>query len=141
MKQKLFAVLLVTLLVLAGGCKKTVQAPVPGSINSIDAYAFRVTADAGAAIHSVKTWEVCSDASFPPTVTFDNVTEKCDPTATTFPAAARPFLLKAEQSYNLALDSGKAYHAGGSNDATGLTAALTQLSTDIANMLTKAGGK
>lgn len=121
------------------GCAKKVSAPVPGTINTFDAYSARVIGDAQAALVGAKTWEMCSDQNFPPTVTFDNATYVCDATAGSFPASARPVLFKAEQSYNVAEAAGQAYHAGAGGDTTGLTQALTQLGIDIGNMLSGIG--
>lgn len=136
--KKLWALLFACLLCTACG-KKVVQAPVPGSIDSFDAYAFRSIADAQAALLSVKGWETCSDQKFPLTVTYDNHTETCDKNSGDFPSAGRQPLMKAEQSYNLVQAAGKAYHAGASSDSAALTAALTELSGDIALMLTSVG--
>jgi hypothetical protein len=119
--------------------KKVITAPVPGSIDSVDAYSFRFLADAQAALLSIKGWELCSDQAFPMIVTFDGQTFPCDKTAGPFPSIARPVLLKAEESYNIAQAAGHAYHAGASKDAAGLQNALTQLGTDISSMLGVAG--
>ena len=60
-KNKIAVVAAALLIVAIGvGCKKPVTAPVPGAIDSLDAWAFRITADASASIHSVKTWQVCT---------------------------------------------------------------------------------
>jgi hypothetical protein len=125
------------------GCaaKQPAAPPVPGSINTLDAYAYRVVSDAQAAIHSLKGWETCSDQKFPPSVTFDNQTFNCDSTAGPFPAKGRSYLLDAERAYNIAEAAGQSYHAGASNDTTGLTNALNQLSQAIAAMLSSTGGK
>jgi hypothetical protein len=129
----LLSIFLFATLTLAG-CTKQVTAPVPGTINTMDAYAARIIGDAGAAIRSVKLWEVCSDSAFPATVTFDSVTSPCDSTAGLFPASFRAPLFKVEKSYNIALVAGRAYHAGAGKDTTALTAALAQLSADITAM-------
>ena len=131
--------LLAILLLLAAACKKTATAPVPGTINTFDAYAARTIGDAQAALLAGKTWEFCSDQHFPPTVSFDNQTFTCDPSAGAFPATGRPYLFKAEQSYNLALSAAQAYHAGASSDTAGLTQALTQLGIDVGSMLNGIG--
>lgn len=133
------ALVIALTMALTVGCHKTVTAPVPGTINTFDAYAARTVGDAQIALVSAKTWELCSDQSFPATVTFDSYTNSCDKTAGPFPAVGRAYLLKAEQSYNVALSAAKAYHAGASSDTAGLTTALTELGTDIANMLTGIG--
>lgn len=128
-------------LALAGCAHKAAQAPVPGSVDALDAYAYRAVSDAQAAITSVKTWQQCAAANFPPTVNVDGAAEKCDATAGPFPAAAKPLLNTAIHSYDVAQAAGQAYHAGASKDAQGLAQALTTLGIDISNLLTKTGGK
>lgn len=132
--------LLVAVITLMTGCaKQPAQAPVPGSINSTDAWAFRVISDAQAAIRQIKGWETCSDQKFPGTVNFDGASFTCDPTAGTFPASARQPLFQAENSYNIAEAAGNAYHAGASSDTVGLTTAVTNLTSAIVQMFTAAG--
>ena len=130
-------------MLVSGGCasKQPGKATVPGAINSLDQYSFRVVSDAQAAIVSVRTWEACSDAQFPATVTFDTVTATCDKTAGPFPASIRAPLATATKAYNVAAAAGQAYHSGASSDTVGLTTALTQLSQAIASLLTSTGGK
>lgn len=137
MKTRLLTLLMA--LALFTGCAKKVAAPVPGTINTFDAYAARVIGDAQSAITQAKLWEFCSDQKFPPTVSFDNQILPCDPTAGQFPVAGRPFLFKAEQLYDTALAAGQAYHSGASGDTTGLTNALTNLGVAIGQMLSGIG--
>jgi len=139
--KKMMVVTLLALAVMPGCARKTVTAPVPGSINTLDAYAFRTLADASAAISSVKLWQQCSAASFPPTVVVDGNSQVCDPKAGSFPDADKEYLNTAIRSYNVAESAGQAYHAGASNDTTALSAALTQLGVDVANLLSRTGGK
>lgn len=138
MKKSLVLVLALTLGI-AGCVKNAAVAPVPGTINTFDAYAARTIGDAQTALVSAKTWELCSDQKFPATVSFDGYVNSCDSTAGPFPASGRTVLFKAEQSYNLALATAQAYHSGASADTTGLTAALTTLGVDIGQMLTGIG--
>ena len=141
--MKLRVVLLSLALALAlGGCaaKQPGKATVPGAINSLDQYSFRVISDAQAAIVSVRTWEACSDASFPATVTFDAITATCDKTAGPFPQSIRGPLQYATKAYNVAASAGQSYHAGAGQDAAGLTTALNQLSQAISAMLTSTSG-
>lgn len=134
------AVFVLLLAVLVGCAAKTpVMAPVPGTINTFDAYAARTVGDAQTALVSAKTWELCSDHNFPPTVAFDTYVNSCDSTAGPFPAAGRQFLFKAEKSYNIALAASQAYHAGASSDTAGLTQALTTLGIDVGSLLTGIG--
>ena len=137
MRYRVTIILLLTLML--AGCAKKATAPVPGTINTFDAYAARSVGDAQAALIAGKTWELCSDQGFPQTVTFDSNTYPCDKTAGPFPSAGRPYLFKAEQSYNIALAAAQAYHSGASSDTTGLTQALTALGIDIGNMLAGIG--
>ena len=138
--KKLFALATLALcLALAGCVKQPVQAPVPGSINSLDAWAYRSISDASASIHSVKIWEQCSALAFPPTVNVDESTEVCDAKAGPFPMQYKPDLNTAINALNVASASGKAYHAGVSQDTQGLTNAITLLTTAITNLLTHVG--
>lgn len=124
------------------GCaKKAATAPVPGSINALDAYAFRSLADAQAALHSVKSWEECSVHSFPASVDIDGTAEPCDSKAGAFPEQYKTYLNTAINSYNVTQGVAKAYHDGGAQDGAALTQDLAQLGTDIATMLAKTGGK
>lgn len=128
------------LLLFAVGCtNRAATAPVPGTINTFDAYAARSVGDAQAALVGAKAWELCSDGQFPATVAFDGKAYPCDAGAGPFPSAGRGPLFRAEQTYNLALDAAKAYHAGAGADTTALAQALTQLSLDIGGMLTSIG--
>ena len=124
---------------LCTGCAKQVAAPVPGQTNSADAVAFRVAADAQAALSSIKTWEQCADAQFPLTVTVDGNAEVCDPKAGPFPAKLIPLLNVAISSYNRLEELGQAFHAGTNTDQAGLQSAETTLQNDVSAVL--AGGK
>jgi len=136
--MKLYVVMLAILL--AVGCTKNpVAAPVPGTINTFDAFAARSIGDAQAAIIGVKTWEICSDKGFPPTVTFDGQTFACDASQTPFPAAGRKYLFLAENLYNTALAAAQSYHAGVTSDTTALSQAITQLGIAVGDMLTNTG--
>lgn len=137
---KLISAIGLILTILTVGCAKhAAQAPVPGTINTFDAYAARAVGDAQAALVAAKTWEFCSDQNFPASVSFDNASYACDKTAGPFPSAGRPVLLKAEQSFNLALSASLAYHSGATSDTAGLTQALTQLGIDVGSMFTTTG--
>jgi hypothetical protein len=123
------------------GCaKKAAVAPVPGAVNALDAWAYRSISDAGASVHSVKIWEQCSVAAFPPTVNVDGTTENCDPKSGMFPMQFKGDLNNAIQALNIAGAAGKAYHSGASNDTQGLTNAITQLTTAITTLLSHVGG-
>ena len=138
----LVAVLAIMVVGISTGCaKKPVTAPVPGSINTLDAWAFRIVADASASIHSVKTWEQCTEQNFPQTVTVDGTLEPCDAKGGSFPMTYKPQLNLAITSLNTASAAGKAYHSGASQDAAGLTAAVTQLSNSVSQLLAQLGGK
>lgn len=138
MKKFLVVILAVTML---GCAKKVVQAPVPGSLNSLDAWSYRIVSDAGASIHSIKIWEQCSDSTSPKTVVVDGTTENCDPTASPFPMEYKPQLNQAIAALNTASALGKAYHSGASNDTAGLTSAINQLTAAITQLISQIGGK
>lgn len=136
--KKLLPLLLLCLV--TAGCAKKATAPVPGTIDSFDAFAARSIGDAQEALLSSKTWELCSDQNFPVTVEVEpGKTRVCDNSSGPFPKAGRPILFKAEKSYNVALDAAKSYHAGATNDTMALTQALTQLGIDIGSLLTGIG--
>jgi hypothetical protein len=126
---------------LSACAKKPITAPVPGSIDTVDAWAFRIVSDSQAALHSVKTWQQCTVLGFPATVSVDGTTQVCDPKSGAFPSTATQDLNLAIQVYNVAEASGQAYHAGRSQDITGLTTAVNQLAAAISSLLTKTGGK
>lgn len=140
--MKRMSVILFALLLTVGcATKNQPAAPVPGQIDTFDAYAFRVIADAQAAIHSVKTWQVCTAQSFPQTVSVDNTVEPCDSSNGSFKPEWKIYLNTAITSYNKAQAAGKAYHAGMSGDQAGLQQALNELSGNVALMFQKTGGK
>lgn len=139
MKRSIATLMLALMLCFASACKKPVTAPVPGTINTFDAYAARAVGDAQAALVSAKTWEFCSDQSFPATVTFDGNSYQCDKTAGPFPVAGRPYLYKAEQAFAVAQSAAYAYHTAASSDTTGLSQALVSLGAAIGDMLTTIG--
>lgn len=141
--KKFLCILL--LLGLTGCAKKVVSPPVPGSINSLDAFAFRVLSDAQAALTPVKVWEQCSALSIPTaatvTITVDGNVQVCDPSADPFPAKFKPVLNDAINAYNSAQTIAKAYHDGLSPDTTALQTSLTTLGNSVGTMLSTIGGK
>lgn len=141
MKRSYTAIAFVAVMLLAGCHKAAVVAPVPGSINSLDAWAFRVVSDSSAAIHSVKTWEQCTELSFPATVNVDGNSEVCDAKAGSFPMQFKGDLNLAITSLNTASAAGKLYHSGASSDAVGLTQAVNQLSNAVTTLVSQIGGK
>jgi hypothetical protein len=135
-EMKYFTSLILGICLFTAGCAKTVTAPVPGSVNTLDATAFRVTADTQAAIEVIKTWQQCSVNGFPTSgILVDGVNQPCDATAGTFPLNLTSDLNKAISAFNLLAAAGKAYHSGASSDATGLTNAINQASAAIAALL------
>ena len=139
MKSKLRMAGLLGCLAVVVACHPKATAPVPGTINTFDAYAARVIGDSQEALLSAKAWELCSDAKTAPFVTFDGVTRECVAGAPEFPAAGRPILFKAELSYNTALAASQTYHATGSTDSTVLAQAITQLGVAIGDLLNGIG--
>ncbi len=112
----------VVTLALAMGCHKTVTAPVPGQLNTFDAYAYRVLADAQAAINSFKA--SIQSGKVPETPTLKTV------------------LNQAITDYNAANAAYQAWHAAGGNGPTApVAAAITQLNSDITNVSSITGGK
>lgn len=118
--------LYVTLNVLVVGCQHkvaTAATPVPpGAVNQFDATAYRICADAQAAIESVKA-DVAAG-----TVTLT------DP--------QKAILNQLIAHYNTAESLAQAYHANanGNADTSSLTAALNQLVADIAAVATQIQG-
>lgn len=123
------------------GCPKAaVKAAVPGSTSDLDAKAFRVIADAQAAMHSIKTWEQCSAANFPATIDVDGTAEPCDSNAGVFPPKYVPALNIAINAYNDAAVAGKAYHDS-AGDPVVLQQKLDALQTSVGTLLNTTGGK
>lgn len=120
MKQKRIAVSLILTLALIGsvGCGKRVVAPVPGQLNTFDAYAFRVLADAQAALNNFKT---SPSAQVP---------------------AIKTVVNQAFADYSIAQ---AAYHvwrdAGGNGDVTPVAAAIAKMQGDISGIASQTGGK
>lgn len=136
-----FKICILVLAVMASvACKKPVQAPVPGSINTLDAWAYRIIADSGKSIHSVKTWQQCSVLNFPITVDIDGATELCDPKAGKFPDNYKPELNAAIDAWNIAGQAGQAYHAGAGGDGAALTQSVNKLALAITTLLSHVGG-
>ena len=140
--KKLFALATLALcLALAGCVKQPVQAPVPGSKDTLDAWSYRIISDSSASIHSIKIWEQCSAINFPPTVSVDGSTEVCDAKAGPFPMQYKPQLNLSIQALNTASAAGKAYHSGASGDTAGLTNAVTALTNAITQLMSSLGAK
>jgi opacity protein-like surface antigen len=119
-KRALIAVTLITL-AMAAGCAKHVTAPVPGSLNTFDSYAYRVLADAQAAINDFKA--SVASGKVPETPTLKTV------------------LNQAITDYNAANMAYQAWRAAGGNGMTApIAAALNQVNADITN-ITANGGK
>lgn len=115
------AVPLVVLMALAAGCAKHVVAPVPGQLNTFDAYAYRVLSDAQAAINDFKGSVTSGKVAETPTI--------------------KNALNQAIQDYNLAMATYQAWHAaGGTGSTTPVSNAITSVQTDINNITAQAGG-
>jgi hypothetical protein len=139
MRSRMLTAGLLGCLAVVLACHPKATAPVPGTINSFDAYAARVIGDSQEALLSAKAWELCSDAGNAPFVTFDGQTRECTAGAPAFPVAGRPILFKAELAFNTALAASQTYHATGSSDTTVLAQAITQLGIAIGDLLTGIG--
>lgn len=132
--------LILLALLLCAGCAKKASAPVPGSTSQADAVAFRVLADAQAALHSVKTWQQCSAHSFPASVDIDGTNEPCDASAGEFPDKFKPPLNTAIASYNTLSGIAKAVHDGTSTDTAALKSAEDKLTSDVSNLISTVKG-
>jgi hypothetical protein len=113
MRKVLAIALLITLTV---ACHKTVTAPVPGQLNTFDAYAYRVLFDSQAAINSFKA---SPSAQVP---------------------AVKTVLNQAISDYNIAEGAYQAWHAtGGSGDTTTISNAISRVQADIAGIAAQGG--
>jgi hypothetical protein len=116
--------IVVILMLTAGmlGCAKTVTAPVPGQLNTFDAYAFRTLADAQAAINAFKADVVSGKVTETPTL--------------------KTVLNQTITDYN---DAETVYQvwraAGGTGSVTPVSSAISKVQTDITSIATTAGGK
>src|SRR5437660_6631580 len=107
--------LLLVMIVMTSACAKHVVAPVPGQLNTFDAYAYRVLADAQAAINDFKA--SVASGKMPETPTLKTV------------------LNQAITDYNSANVVYQAWHAaGGTAPTTPIAAAINQLNADITNI-------
>jgi outer membrane murein-binding lipoprotein Lpp len=127
-------------LLLCAGCAKKATAPVPGSTSTADATAFRVLADAQAALHSVKTWQQCSVHNFPAAVDIDGASEPCDQSAGQFPDKYKAPLNTAINSYSALAGIAKAVHDGTSTDTAALKAAEDKLTNDVSTLISTVKG-
>jgi hypothetical protein len=108
--------LLLCITIFSTGCIKTVTAPVPGQINTYDAYAYRVLFDTQAAINAFKA---------------DVSSGKVAETAT-----IKSALNQAIADYNIAEAAYQVWHAaGGGGSTTSLTAAIAKVQGDITNIV------
>ena len=113
----------IVLLLAAGlvGCHKTVTTPVPGQLNTFDAYVYRVLLDSQAAINSFKA----SPSAQNPTI--------------------KPILNQAIADYDIVEAAYQVWHAaGGTGPTTQLSAGITKLNTDLAGLqsgIVSSGGK
>ena len=120
MRKVSLIIALCTLIALAGcaaGTPKPVTLP-PGAINTFDANSYTTLMGAQAVLNSVKA----DIGKLPP--------------------EAKPALNKAIASYNIAEGAWQAYHSGKNGDTAAVATALTQVSADVAVLLTQIrGGK
>jgi hypothetical protein len=107
------------ILLLGMGCHRSVTtAPVPGQLNTFDAYAYRVLYDAQAAINSFKGSQSASNPS------------------------VKPVLNQAIADYDIAQSAYKVWYAtGGTGPTTPISDAISKVQSDIAAISTAAGGK
>jgi hypothetical protein len=108
---------LVIALLFTAGCVKNVPVPVPGQLNTFDAFAFRVLYDAQAAINSFKG---SASAENP---------------------AVKPILNQTIADYDIAESAYVVWHAaGGTGSTTAITQDITKVQLDIEGIATAAGG-
>ncbi len=120
MKIAMVAVTLIAM-TLATGCAKKAVAPVPGQLNTFDAYAYRVLADSQAAINDFKASVASGKVAETP--------------------ALKTVLNQAITDYNAANMAYQGWHAAGGGGMTApIAAALNQMNADITN-ITANGGK
>lgn len=111
------AVPLILLTIVLAGCVKNVVAPVPGQLNTFDAYAYRVLYDAQAAINSFKTSASASNPS------------------------VKPILNQTIADYDIAESAYQVWRAaGGTGPTTAITQSIAKVQTDIEGIATAAGG-
>lgn len=129
-----------TFTMLTLGCgNRPAQAPVPGSINTLDAWAFRVVDDSDAAIHQAKIWEQCTEKSPAVAVTIDGRNEKCS-LSHPFPMEYKGDLNLAINALNVAKAAGAAYHSSAGGDIQALMTAVNNLSSAVGTLLNHTGG-
>lgn len=115
-------ILLLATLALVGCAKKAVVAPVPGQLNTFDAYAFRSLLDAQAAVNSFRA---------------DVIVGKVQETP-----ALKDILNKAIADLDVAELAYKAWNAaGGLGSTTPVASAISQVQADITNISSQAGAK
>lgn len=103
------------------GCAKRAVVPVPGQLNTFDAYAYRVLADAQAALNDFKASVTSGKLSETPTL--------------------KTVLNQAITDYDSANTVYQAWHsAGGTGSTVQIAMALDKLNADITNV-TASGGK
>jgi hypothetical protein len=114
---KLVSVLiLVSILALTAGCAKTVTAPVPGQLNTYDAWAFRVLADTQAALNAFRSDISSGKVTETPTI--------------------RSAFNQATADYNVAEAAYQAWHAAGGTGSTAtLSVQISTVQSDIPNLI------
>lgn len=99
------------------GCHKQVAAPVPGQLNTFDAYVYRVLYDSQAALNSFKASPSASNPQ------------------------VKPILNQAISDYDIVQAAYEVWHAaGGTGSTTAITQGITKLQNDITG-IAAAGGK
>lgn len=137
--RNLYTLAVLLLLALTLGCaNRAAQAPVPGAVNSFDAWAFRIVDDSDASVHAAKIWYQCT-ATPTPTVSVDGKDEPCH-IDHPFPMQFKGELNSTIDVLNLAKATGATYHSGATKDTATLTDAVSKLSVAVANLLSHIGG-
>lgn len=108
--MKRFAIVLMLSLAMMG-CKKTVSAPVPGELNTFDAYVYRVLLDSQAAINSFKSSPSAQNSSI------------------------KPILNQVISDYDIVEAAYQTWRAvGGTGSTAPITAGITKLNTDLGSL-------
>lgn len=137
--MKIIRIITLLLLAITLGCaNRAAQAPVPGAVNSFDAWAFRIVDDSDASVHAAKIWYQCT-ATTGASVSVDGKDEPCH-IDHPFPMQFKGDLNSAIDALNLAKAAGATYHSGATQDTAALTDAVSKLSIAVANLLSHIGG-
>lgn len=124
MKKNVLTIVLLPVLIIFTGCanKNVVTAPVPGSLNTYDAYAFRVLADTQAALNAFKADVASGKVAETP--------------------AIKSTLNQTIADYNIAEAVYQAWHtAGGTGSTTSLASSIATVQSDVSSLASPGGAQ